>query len=177
MNTTYGLRRALLLNRNGVAVMSQGRQRTFAELGDRVARLAAALKELGVAEGERVAVLSLNQDRYLELYLGVAWAGAVIVPLNIRWSALGKRGRGPRLPPENSRRRRGVRQDGARDRRESGRPSRRLRRRCAENPAPAAMLDYEELIAKASPCPTPRSTRKSWPAFSIPEARRAAPRA
>ena len=44
MNTAYGLRRALLLNRNGVAVMSQGRQRTFAELGDRVARLAAALE-------------------------------------------------------------------------------------------------------------------------------------
>ena len=33
-------------------------------------------------------MLSLNQDRYLELFLGVAWAGAVIVPLNIRWSAL-----------------------------------------------------------------------------------------
>jgi long-chain acyl-CoA synthetase len=28
----------------------------------------------------------LNQDRYLELYLAVAWAGAVIVPVNIRWS-------------------------------------------------------------------------------------------
>ena len=27
-----------------------------------------------------------NQDRYLELYLAVAWAGAVIVPVNIRWS-------------------------------------------------------------------------------------------
>ena len=30
----------------------------------------------------------MNQDRYIELFLGVAWAGAVIVPLNIRWSAL-----------------------------------------------------------------------------------------
>ncbi len=29
----------------------------------------------------------LNQDRYIELFLAVAWAGAVIVPLNIRWSA------------------------------------------------------------------------------------------
>ena len=28
----------------------------------------------------------LNSDRYLELYLGIAWAGAVIVPTNIRWS-------------------------------------------------------------------------------------------
>ena len=36
--------------------------------------------------GDRVAVLMLNSDRYLELYLGIAWAGAVIVPTNIRWS-------------------------------------------------------------------------------------------
>jgi long-chain acyl-CoA synthetase len=28
----------------------------------------------------------LNSSRYLELYLAVAWAGAVIVPLNIRWT-------------------------------------------------------------------------------------------
>ena len=60
---------------------------------DRVARLAGALKALGVGKGDRVAVLSLNQDRYVELYLGVAWAGAVIVPLNIRWSAPRERGR------------------------------------------------------------------------------------
>ena len=126
MNTAYGLRRALLLNRNGVAVMSQGRQRSFAELGDRVPRLAAALKELGVEEGERVAALSLNQDRYLELFLGVAWAGAVIVPLE----RAGKRGGDPRLPAQNSGRRRGVRHDGACDRRKNRRASRRLCGRC-----------------------------------------------
>jgi hypothetical protein len=27
-----------------------------------------------------------QSDCYLELYLGIAWAGAVIVPLNIRWA-------------------------------------------------------------------------------------------
>ena len=88
MSTTYGLHRAVLLNRNGTAVVFEDRRRTFAELADRVARLAGALRNLGIAKGDRVAVLSLNQDRYIELYLGVAWAGAVIVPLNIRWSAL-----------------------------------------------------------------------------------------
>ena len=88
MSITYGLHRALLLNRNGTAVMFEDRRRTFAELADRVARLAGALRNLGIAKGDRVAVLSLNQDRYIELYLGVAWAGAVIVPLNIRWSAM-----------------------------------------------------------------------------------------
>lgn len=88
MSTTYGLHRALLLNRNGVATYFENRTRSWAEVGDRVARLAGALKSLGVGKGDRVAVLMLNQDRYVELYLGVAWAGAVIVPLNIRWSAL-----------------------------------------------------------------------------------------
>ncbi len=38
--------------------------------------------------GDRVAILSLNSDRYLELYLAAGWAGAVIVPLNIRWSPI-----------------------------------------------------------------------------------------
>ena len=38
--------------------------------------------------GDRVAVLSLNSDRYLELYLAAGWSGTVIVPLNIRWSPL-----------------------------------------------------------------------------------------
>ena len=33
----------------------------------------------------------LNSGRYLELYLAVGWAGAVIVPLNIRWSLVENR--------------------------------------------------------------------------------------
>ena len=53
-----------------------------------MARLASAIRALGAKDGDRVAVLSMNSDRYLELYLAVGWAGAVIVPLNIRWSPL-----------------------------------------------------------------------------------------
>ena len=64
------------------------RRRNWREIGDRVARLAAAIRALGAKDGDRVAVLSLNSDRYLELYLAAGWAGAVIVPLNIRWSPL-----------------------------------------------------------------------------------------
>ena len=41
MSTTYGLRRALLLNRNGVAVRFEDRALSFAELADRVARCVA----------------------------------------------------------------------------------------------------------------------------------------
>jgi acyl-CoA synthetase (AMP-forming)/AMP-acid ligase II len=49
--------------------------------------MAAALKELGVREGDRVAILALNSDRYSEYYFSVWWAGAVVVPMNVRWSA------------------------------------------------------------------------------------------
>lgn len=58
--------------------------RTWSEMRDRVARLAAGLRDLGVGEGDRVAMLALNSDRYLEWFFAVSWAGAVFVPLNIR---------------------------------------------------------------------------------------------
>ena len=51
MSTTYGLHRAVLLNRNGIAVMFEDRRRTFAELADRVARLAGALEGSGRSPG------------------------------------------------------------------------------------------------------------------------------
>jgi long-chain acyl-CoA synthetase len=76
-----------LLGGSRTAFMFGERRRTWREIAERVACLAGALQELGAGRGDRVAVLMLNQDRYLELYFAIAWAGAVIVPLNIRWSA------------------------------------------------------------------------------------------
>jgi long-chain acyl-CoA synthetase len=87
MSTTFGLHRALQFGRNDIATQFEGRQRTWAEVADRVARLAGALQRLDIGRGDRVAILMLNQDRYFELYLAIAWAGAIVVPLNIRWSA------------------------------------------------------------------------------------------
>ncbi|GAA4555185.1 long-chain fatty acid--CoA ligase [Pseudonocardia xishanensis] len=51
-----------------------------------MARLAAALDGLGVAAGDRVGVLALNSDRYHEYLFAVPWAGAVLNPVNVRWS-------------------------------------------------------------------------------------------
>ena len=86
MNTTHGLRRALQINPNGLATVFGSRRRNWREVGERVSRLAAGIRSLGAEPGDRVAILSLNSDRYLELYLATAWAGTVVVPLNIRWS-------------------------------------------------------------------------------------------
>ena len=85
MKTTHGLHRSLLLNRTAVAIHLPDGGLTWGQVGERVARMAGALCSLGVEPGDRVAVLMLNQHRYIELYLAVAWAGAVIVPLNTRW--------------------------------------------------------------------------------------------
>jgi long-chain acyl-CoA synthetase len=86
MNITHGLRRALQVKSCGTATIFEGRRRTWQEIGDRVSRFAGALHAHPLGRGDRIAVLMLNQDRYIERYLAASWAGAVIVPLNIRWS-------------------------------------------------------------------------------------------
>jgi acyl-CoA synthetase (AMP-forming)/AMP-acid ligase II len=58
---------------------------TFAQHGDRVARLCAALAdELGVGRGDRFAVMATNSHQYLELYHAAFLGGGIINPLNLR---------------------------------------------------------------------------------------------
>ena len=61
-----------------------GRRRNWAEFTERVARLAGGLAARGIEPGDRVAMLALNSDRYLEYFFACAWAGAIFVPINIR---------------------------------------------------------------------------------------------
>ncbi|MEJ6011162.1 AMP-binding protein [Novosphingobium aquae] len=68
------------------ASVFEGCVRTWGDTLDRAARIAGGLLALGVEEGDRVGILSANSDDYLALYLAVPWAGAVLVPLNCRWS-------------------------------------------------------------------------------------------
>ncbi|MBX3530088.1 MAG: long-chain fatty acid--CoA ligase [Rhizobiaceae bacterium] len=81
---TQGIRRAAQVNPRGIATICADRRRTWVQVTDRVARLAAGLQSLGVAKGDRVAVLSMNTDRYFELYYAIWWAGAVATPMNMR---------------------------------------------------------------------------------------------
>jgi acyl-CoA synthetase (AMP-forming)/AMP-acid ligase II len=62
------------------------RMRTIAESVDRIGRLGAALSDLGVQPGDRVGILALNSDRYLEYFYAVPWIGAAVNPVNVRWS-------------------------------------------------------------------------------------------
>ena len=86
MFLTQGLHRAVQQSPELPATIYQGRVRTWAESAARVARLAGGLHGLGVVEGDRVAMLAQNSDRYHEYLFAVPWAGAVLNPVNTRWS-------------------------------------------------------------------------------------------
>jgi acyl-CoA synthetase (AMP-forming)/AMP-acid ligase II len=83
---TQGLHRSLRQTPDEAATVFGDRVRSFAEQADRVARLAGGLRSLGVSDGERVAILALNSDRYAELLLGIPWADGIFNPVNVRWT-------------------------------------------------------------------------------------------
>ncbi|TDC60086.1 fatty-acid--CoA ligase [Actinomadura sp. GC306] len=60
------------------------RRRTYAEVGERAARLAGALRQLGVDGDQRVATFMWNNVEHLEAYLAVPSMGAVLHTLNLR---------------------------------------------------------------------------------------------
>jgi acyl-CoA synthetase (AMP-forming)/AMP-acid ligase II len=65
-----------------------GTTRTFRDLSTRTGRLSAVMfEELGVRPGMRVAALSRNSLEMVELYLACARVGALLFPLNWRFSA------------------------------------------------------------------------------------------
>jgi fatty-acyl-CoA synthase len=60
------------------------RRRTYAETGRRAARLAGALRRLGVESDQRVATFMWNNAEHLEAYLAIPAMGAVLHTLNVR---------------------------------------------------------------------------------------------
>ena len=60
------------------------RAMTFREWNARACRLANALLGLGLAKGDRVAVLAYNCIEWLEIYAATAKAGLIAVPVNFR---------------------------------------------------------------------------------------------
>ena len=62
---------------------SGDRRRTYADMDAASDRVAGGLAELGVAPGDRVAVLSNNRMEFVDLFFACAKLGAVIVPTNV----------------------------------------------------------------------------------------------
>ncbi|KQP13167.1 long-chain-fatty-acid--CoA ligase [Pseudorhodoferax sp. Leaf267] len=86
MELTQPLHKALQERPRATALVCGARRSDFATFVDRVARLASVLQSLGLAPGDRVGMLGLNSDRYVEYLYATWWAGGVINPVNIRWS-------------------------------------------------------------------------------------------
>ncbi|MFF1347057.1 FadD3 family acyl-CoA ligase [Streptomyces sp. NPDC058322] len=84
--TIPGLIRAAARRYGDREAVVEGRTRvSYAELGDRVERAAAACMASGVEPGDRVAVWAPNTLDWIVSALGAVTAGAVLVPLNTRF--------------------------------------------------------------------------------------------
>ncbi len=91
MTTADFLDRAELVYRSRIGVVDEPDQPadslgelTYGAFAARVRRLAAGLDELGVSPGDRVAVVTPNAARLLELFFAVTSYGRVLVPINFR---------------------------------------------------------------------------------------------
>jgi len=87
MNLTQPLHKALIERPQAEALACGGRRTSWSAFVDRVARLAAVLQQLGLQPGDRVGMLGMNSDHYVVYFHAVWWAGGVINPVNMRWSA------------------------------------------------------------------------------------------
>jgi long-chain acyl-CoA synthetase len=86
MQLTQGLRRSAQLFPKRTSTVFGPRRRTWSETLDRVERLAGGLTALGANPGDRIALLGLNSDRYIEATYAIMWAGCIVVPGNTRWA-------------------------------------------------------------------------------------------
>lgn len=68
------------------AVISFGKEMSFKELKELTDRFAAALVDLGVKKGDRVATMLPNSINHLIVYFGIIRTGAIAVPLNVMYT-------------------------------------------------------------------------------------------
>jgi len=82
--TSYGDRSAVV---DEPAIPGSLGTMTYRELEARSRGMALALEDMGVAQGERVAVVSPNSARFMVSFYGVSSYGRVLVPVNFRLNA------------------------------------------------------------------------------------------
>jgi acyl-CoA synthetase (AMP-forming)/AMP-acid ligase II len=137
-----------VLQPDKVAVRDSRRALTFAEWDERASRLANGLVGLGLAKGDRVTLLAYNCVEWMELYVALARAGLVAVPLSFRLV-------GPEIQyiAEHCGARAVVVQTDLVDRVASVRDELAMSDRCfvhfGPGPAPPGWSEYEELIASS----------------------------
>ena len=55
---------------------------SFTEAAELSARSAGRLQAAGIRQGDRVALMCENRPEFIEIFLGAAWLGAILVPIN-----------------------------------------------------------------------------------------------
>src|SRR5687768_15200566 len=65
------------------AIHYQGRDITYGELRARTLRMAEALMSLGIARGDRIALLLNDSPEFMEAFIAVCSLGAIAVPINM----------------------------------------------------------------------------------------------
>src|ERR1700729_2062426 len=78
------VRRAVQTGSGKLATVFGERRHTWGEFDGRIKMLASAMHDLGFKPGDRVGILALNSDRYLECLFGLSLGGFVFVPINTR---------------------------------------------------------------------------------------------
>ena len=84
MNTTEFLTITNAIVPDRTAIVFEGKRFSFSDLNERSNRLANALAGMGIGKGDRIAILQVNCNEYVEAYYAVAKLGAIFVPLNFR---------------------------------------------------------------------------------------------
>jgi fatty-acyl-CoA synthase len=84
LNPLSFLHRSEFVYPDKVAVVADERRYTYREMGERVRRLASALRGAGLEKGDRVAFIAPNIPALLEAHYGVPAAGGVLVAINYR---------------------------------------------------------------------------------------------
>jgi acyl-CoA synthetase (AMP-forming)/AMP-acid ligase II len=84
MNTTDFLNIANAICPERDCIVFEGKRWTYAQISERVNRLANAMTKLGAEKGDRIGMLQVNCNQYVETYYASAMMGAIFVPLNFR---------------------------------------------------------------------------------------------
>jgi len=87
LDPTSFLHRTATIHPDRIAVVDGDVHRTYAQLRERVNRLASALRARGLERHDRVAALCSNVPELLELHYAVPAAGGVLVAINVRLGA------------------------------------------------------------------------------------------
>ena len=66
------------------AIAFEGKRYSYVQFKERANRLADSLNRLGLAKGDRAAILEVNCNEYVEACFGVMRVGGIFVPLNFR---------------------------------------------------------------------------------------------